>query len=291
MKPLSPITAHVKISSSYIFRLFSGCKIKVPKVCPLVVPSHKLRLAAFCLILSASPRANASSMSIIVTGDVIVIAVDGVQTSTTGGKINFHEYCKVRQEENVFFAAVGVYSIPDIQFDLWYIMRNAVMKSKTLAMILDATETAVLRRFQAVVNFSKSADPKNYARWLTGIPVISLAFARFEDGVPTVVAAEFPVDKNGVITRPAPRTLRGIGGKVDIGAFGYNDQIRAATSSPAWGAMFTSDPIGFSSGLIEREIEASTREKRYDVGRPISIVRITSNYRGWEPGYEGACRQ
>jgi hypothetical protein len=53
---------------------------------------------------------------------------------------------------------------------------------------------------------------------------------------------------------------------------------------------FFSDPVNASQELIQLEINASNREKRYDVGPPISILLISKDSSGLVPGHEGKCQ-
>jgi hypothetical protein len=158
--------------------------------------------------------------------------------------------------------------------------------------ISDRIEHSVLARLPAIVERSKAADPTNYARWLSGSPVILIAFASFEKNVPRVVAVSFPLDSRGAILKPVRNTLGGPGVVVDTGFFGYNERMKAAASSrslDSWRPRFEKHPVAFIQGLVQLEIDQARREHRRDVGPPITILKITRTGGAFVAGHQGAC--
>ena len=143
---------------------------------------------------------------------------------------------------------------------------------------------------QEIVDRNKLGDPVTYRKWLSGADVTSIVFAALEDGKPVVVSVSFHIDAKGqIVKRPSRNTLYATPGAVNTGRFGYTKEMATAIASPTWGKILIADPIRASEELIQREIAASSKAKRYDVGPPISIVRISKQSAGWEPGHEGAC--
>jgi hypothetical protein len=251
---------------------------------------HKLWIAASGLFLVSSARAT--SVAIIVTSQSILIAADGIDTKTSNGVDSFEPYCKIRNQGSVFYAAAGDLSIPALNFNVWTLARGAVRKSKTMQGIADRMERSVLARLPSIVESSKSADPGNYAKWLTGTPVILIAFATFENGVPRVVAVSFPLDRSGAILKPVRNLLGGPGVTVDTGFFGYNERMKAAASARTatdWQPRFKKHPIAFMQSLIQLEIEQARRDNRRDVGPPIAILKITKRGGAFVAGHKGAC--
>jgi hypothetical protein len=256
----------------------------------LFVPQAKLWLAAFCLLLV--PVAGATSVAIMVTSRTILIAADGIDTRTVNGVDTFVPYCKIRNEGSVFFTAAGDLSIPELNFNVWRLAADAVRKSKTISGISDRIERSVLARLPSIVESSKVADPGNYAKWLSGTPVILIASATFENGVPRVVAVSFPLDSRGAILKPIRNTLGGPGVVVDTGFFGYNERMKAAASrrtAASWQPRFRKHPVSFIQGLIQLEIDQAKRDHRRDVGHPIAILRITKTGGAFVAGHKGAC--
>jgi hypothetical protein len=251
---------------------------------------NRLISALLCVLLTSSARAT--SVAIVVTRTEIVIGTDGVnRTINTNGITTFGAYCKIRKERTTFFTGAGTYWMPAVNFDLWGLAKEAILKTKTTEGIYDLIEPVIFARLPDVVRLSKSSDPENYARWLRGIPIIAISFASIEHGVPVVATIYFQIDRAGKIVKPAARkTLYGATGRVQYASLGYNNEMNAVIAPPTWGIEFNRNPIGFVSGLIQKEIDASTAERRYDVGLPISIFRISMEFTGWEPGYEGACK-
>jgi hypothetical protein len=235
--------------------------------------------------------ARATSVAIIVTRTEIVIGTDGVNRIVTNGIKTFGSYCKIRNERTTFFTGAGTYWMPTVNFDLWALAKEAIQKAKTTEGIYDLIEPVIFARLPDVIRLSKPTDPENYAMWLTGIPVIALSFASIEDGVPIVATIYFQIDGAGKLIKPATRkTLYGEAGRVQYASLGYNNKMNAVIASPTWGIEYNRNPIGFVTGLIQKEIDTSTTDKRYDVGPPVSIFRISKLFTGWEPGYEGACK-
>jgi hypothetical protein len=253
--------------------------------------AYKLWTAAFFLLLV--PSAKGTSVAILVTSRTILIAADGIDTKTINGVDTFVPYCKIRSQGSVFYTAAGVLSIPEINFNLWALARDAVRKSKTRTAIYDRLEQSVLARLPAVVERGKSSDPSSYARWLTGTPVILIAFASFENNIPRVVAVSFSLDSRGKIRKPARNVLGGPGVTVDTGFFGYNERMKAAANpgTPgSWQPRFRKHPVAFIQSLIQLEIDQARRDHRGDVGPPIAIVKISRTGGGFVSGHEGACR-
>jgi len=124
---------------------------------------------------------------------------------------------------------------------------------------------------------------------LHGDAVISLVFASFENGAPMVLSLSFQIDKNGTPLHPDPTILETNPKGLSTGMLGYHTETDAALKSESWQESFVSDPIAAAADLIRREIDASTRDKRFDVGLPICIVGISANVAGWANGYEGEC--
>jgi hypothetical protein len=91
------------------------------------------------------------------------------------------------------------------------------------------------------------------------------------------------------VVPPTERTMSSVPGQVQLAAIGNGSNIIARTDSDSWMQRFESDPINESQKLIQLEIDASTREKRYTVGPPISILWISRDYSGMVHGHAGEC--
>jgi hypothetical protein len=247
-------------------------------------------MAAFCFLLV--PGARATSVAIMVTSRTILIAADGIETKTINGVDSFEPYCKIRNQGSVFYTAAGDHEVPEINFNLWSLARDAVRKSKTMDGIYDRIERSVLARLPSVVERGKVADPSSYARWLTGTPVILIAFASFENDVPRVLAVSFSLSRSGAIAKPVRNTLGGPGVVVDTGFFGHDERMKAAANrrTPAsWRPRFRKHPVAFIQGLIQLEIDEARRDHRGDVGPPIAILRIDRTGGAFVSGHKGAC--
>jgi len=232
----------------------------------------------------------------MVTSRAILIAADGVDTKTINGVDTFVPYCKIGSQGSVFYTAAGDLSFPELNFNVWRLAADAVRKSKTMSGISDRIEQSVLARLPSVVERSKVADRANYARWLSGAPVILIAFAWFENSpsgkIPRVVAVSFPLDSKGRILKPVRNTLGGPGVVVDTGFFGYNERMKAAAnprSTDSWRPTFKKHPVAFIQGLIQLEIDQARRDHRRDVGPPITILKITKTGGAFVAGHKGAC--
>ncbi len=235
--------------------------VKYAKTDSFVVFPHKLWLTALCLLLV--PSAKGSSVAVIVTNSVIMIAADGVETKTTNDAESFEPYCKIRSEGTTFYTAVGIYGIPEINFDLWTLAKDAIRRSKTVVGIYEVIQSSILDRLPAVVERSKTVDKETITMWLTGIPVIAI-FLR-------VVRARCPsscyhflsnrqyrkssaADKENAVRSArtsancTPRSQRR-----NEGGNGFSHVGRH---------LLGSIPVGFVQELIQREISASKRRKQ-----------------------------
>lgn len=253
----------------------------------MIFSRHKLWLAVLFPFLT-TPSVG-SSVAIVVTDTAVMIAADGVLSKTTYGIRSSEKYCKIRKEGATFYTAVGTYGIPDLHFDVWTLASDAIQRSKTAVGIYDAVEPAILAKLPDVVQRSKIIDRANYDRWLTGIPVIAISFASFDRDVPIVATVTFTIDSTGEVLPPTRNTQHGTPGTAQNALLGYNDKMRLATASPTWGVQFLKDPTGFLQDMIQAEIDVANQEKRYDVGTPISILKLTKAGGAFEPGHEGAC--
>jgi hypothetical protein len=254
----------------------------------LVVSPHKLWVALF-VISFFSGLARATSIVVLVTQDRIIIASDGVVTAVTNGVESFPKFCKIRTDGNVYYAIAGDYGAPQTELDVWKITSESVAKSPNIIGILDSTEAAILNQLKAIAERNRLGDPKTYARWISGDPVTEMLFAGIEGG-PIAAGLTFYVDGNGDPVRPARRdVIRPEQGTIGGGRIGQHQEIEAILPLGSWQKSFIVDPIDASRYLIQREIDAGTREERYDVGPPIAIATITASSAGFVKGYEGAC--
>jgi hypothetical protein len=181
-----------------------------------------------------------------------------------------------------------------VNFDLWDLAVAAIRESKTMTGIYDLIEQSVLDRLVPIVKRAKIADPIQYAKWLAGIPIISVAFASFEDGNPRVVTVAFHIDVHGLIVKPERQDMGGSTAQLEDMFLGTNKQMVAATDKnnvASWGPRFVNSPVNFTEGLIQLEIDAATRDHRGDVGPPITILGITKSGGAFMEGHKGACTQ
>jgi hypothetical protein len=131
-------------------------------------------------------------------------------------------------------------------------------------------------------------DPRAYKLYLTGVPVLDLAFASFEGETPIAIAISFRVDDRGVPVKPVEAVFRGQT-KLLLGNTSRMVPASDTHRLPLWFAKFLKDPVDVIESLIQLEIDAAKQDGRKDVGPPISIVKITKSGGGWEPGHKGAC--
>jgi hypothetical protein len=230
-------------------------------------------------------------MAVLVTDNRIIIVADGVLTNVLNGvgKPDPIPFCKIRREGDVFYGAVGDYGAPNTKTDVWRMAKRAA-QSKVMLSVYDIIEPAMFKQLPLIVERNKSGDPQTYGRWLAGDAVTSIIFAAFEGGEPIVITRSFYIDaKGGVVREGGRRTLYAINGSLNTGRFGHSNEMTNAIASPSWIRGFIVDPIGAGRDLIQREIDASTRENRRDVGPPISIVTISREAGSWAKSYEGAC--
>lgn len=234
---------------------------------------------------------SGSSLVGLITSNRVIIAADSIQTAVTDGVSSFDKICKIRREGNRFYGAVGDYGVPGTVADVWAIARNGVCRATTAEDVYNIVEPAVFAVLPDIVERNRIADPKTYAQWLSGESVISLIFAWFEKGGPIVISIEFRIDAKGMPTHIKPTILGppSSGQLLNTARLGYHAEIDTTINSAIWQHSFLANRIGASRDLIQREIDASEREKRYDVGLPISILTITANAAERAKGYEGAC--
>jgi hypothetical protein len=158
MEPALPVITHVDVGTGYYFGLLASLKINLSEVRSLVVSSNKLWALVACLS-SSVVSVQGSSMAVLVTTDGIIIASDGILTSVTNGVSTFSRFCKIRQEGNTFYGAVGDYGIPGTKGDVWAMARKAV-KSKTMLGIYDLIEPDMFENLPQIAIRNKVAAPK-----------------------------------------------------------------------------------------------------------------------------------
>jgi hypothetical protein len=246
---------------------------------------------AWLLLLLTVPPACGTSGVVIVTHDFIVIAADSAieHINSKGKTARFATVCKILREGNIFYFPAGMYDNQSLGFDLFSIAKNAITKAGKVKYIYPVVEASVLKYLPAIVQYNKTRNTKLYKRWLQGIPVIEIVFASFEDSAPVAAIVEFRVDAKGSIVQPREYTLISSPGQIQIAGLGWNYEIAATTEPSSWRRYFASNPIKASQELIQLEIDASIREKRYDVGPPICILRISKDSSEFVRGHEGKC--
>ena len=293
MEPTLSVATDVDVNRDDHFNLLIGPEVDPSKIRVAIISPYKLWSTLLYLLL-VPVAAKGTAIAIMVTHDRILIAADGAEATIRPGSVySFGPFCKIRSEGSIFYTAAGYYEVPLMKFNLWTLAANAIRKSKDMIGIYDAIERSVLDRLPPIVKSVRKDDPTNYARWLAGSPIISIAFASFQNGRPRVDTISFHIDRRGTILRPERQTLGGTTAELEDAFLGSNKQIVVATSPRAvfsWGPRFISDPISFIQGLIQLEIDAATREKRNDVGPPIIILSITNSGGHFVPEHKGACQ-
>lgn len=292
MKPLFSVTTGIEIRAGYILNsLIRIGKIR-KKARAFVVSSYKAWVLALLMACSAT-NTSATAGVVIVTHDYLIIVSDGAFTHTNdrGQVTKIKQGCKIAKQGNIFYFGVGEYGTPELHFDLYSIARNAIVKSGSVTNIYSAVEPHILSHLPAIVEHAKTAYPQGYAKWIRGGPVISLVFAAFENGFPTVVTIDFILNKNGTPAKPIEHTIVIRDPKqMTIGGVGYSEESTRRSNEPSWLADYRADPIKASEELIQAEIDAAVRRKDFVVGPPISVLKISKDFAGMVPGHQGSCQ-
>lgn len=291
MNPCSSIATNVNISSDYDFNRFILAEANARQTRITVVPVYVVWFASF---LCLSVNARATAVAIMVTPDRIVMAADGAGEIVHPGSVyTFEPVCKIMNYGDIFYTAAGYYEVPDTGFSVWNSARNAIQRSKAIGDIYPLIEGSLSRSLPAVIANAKLEDPASYTLWTSGIAVISIAFARFEDKVPRVITVEFHVDNRGRLLKANTRTLGGTGKPLEEHFMGANEEMVAAVDSrrlSAWGSRFFADPVEFTHGLIQDEIDAAQKAGSKIVGPPVAVLSITNAGARFQPGLKGACK-
>lgn len=240
------------------------------------------------LIGSVSP-VFATSISIVVSADQIVISADGIITGLGNGQKITKPFCKIRAEGNRAYTGSGVFLSDGL--DLWAILQPAARSASSAQSAAEAVESPIYANLPRVIAAAKSSDPDQYARWLAGFPIVTASFADFVTGMPVAATVSFRLDQRGQLQRPV-LNIQGISQREppNVALLGYNDAMRKAVAGTFWHLQFSKNPTGFSRGLIQSEIDMAVAEHRSDVGPPISVMVITRKGPALAPGLEGACR-
>jgi hypothetical protein len=288
MKPLFAIITNIYVRIGNILKSFARISRVRKNVSALVVPSHKLG-AFICLALMVSvPPAFGTAGVVFVIGNSIIIAADSAlkRTNSKGETTGMIQGCKILRKGNIYFFGVGEYAYPPLGFNLYRIAEDAITKTGKVRNIYPSFEASIGEYLPAIVKFNKEASTVEYTKWLRGVPIIVAVFASFEGNAPVVNLVEFKIDAIGRIIPPNEKTF--VDG--DMSLLGISPEVAAATNTDTWNRRIISDPVNASAEIIQLEIDVSTRDKRYDVGPPISIVRISGDSSGMVPGYEGVCQ-
>jgi hypothetical protein len=253
----------------------------------VVVSREKFRLLAAILIL-AVPALGTSGI-VVVTSDYVLIGADSAILHTNKGiKTRVTQQCKILKEGSIFYFVAGEYVTPHLHFDSYAIAKQAISQGRTLQNIMAAAEVQIIPVIPAILRYNQSTRPNAYADWIRGMPIISLAFATVENGKPAAIVADFVVDSNGHPMKPADRTMISAGQQVQMAEVGFHREMDTILDHPTV-SFINLTWLEKVRALIQAEIDASSRARSYEVGPPISIVRISSGDSGFVPGYEGAC--
>ena len=291
MEPVLAVTTDVDVSAGNLVDQLTGAEIYCGKPRPLVVAPQKLWISTLCLIASLVP-AYGTALVMLVTPGEIILAADSTLTAVSGGVSTFDgKTCKIRREGRRVYGAVGDYGTPGTEMDIWGIAKNAVKNAKTIKDIFRFVEPEIFRVVPELVRRSKIEAPESYKKWLTGVPVVSIIFAGFEKRRPVVFSVDFTIDTTGMALHPKRMALPEIPGSVYTSRYGNTTQMTKAIGSAFWRREFLTNHVEAARDLIQREIDAGRREKRYDVGPPISIVALTANGIDRPKGYEGVCSE
>jgi hypothetical protein len=289
MEPVLPITIHVDFGARNNIDHCRHLSIDLRPALSSIVSSHKVGFAIIMLVVFAV-LAKGTSIVLVVTNNRIIVASDGVVMKIEDGVSTFPPFCKIRKTGHVWYVVAGDYGMPGTTSDVWKIAENSIARSKKITDIYTALSPTMLGQLPNIVERNRVGDPKTYSRWIAGDPVIEMAFAGFEDTNPLVIGVSFYIDTRGTPVNPPSRNiLHPTQGTIMAGRLGYHNEIEQVLPLKSWQQSFWSDPVGAAHQLIQIEIDAAIREKRYDVGLPISIIRISRSGGGFVKGYEGSC--
>ncbi len=239
-----------------------------------------------CTLFLARASAFGTAGVVIVTPDSVFIGADSVMQGTARGTTTgMSQGCKIRKVGNIFYLPVGAYGFKQSNYDVFDAVDKAMANVHSIKEVYAAVVPPITDQLSAVIEFNRKYHTPEYERWLHGITILDIVFATFED-VPVGMLIQFRIDANKTkaVSTGHPFKVGAILG------LGNNDEMNTATNpgSP-WYKHFAADPVSATKELIQLEINASSRKKSYDVGPPISILRISRYSSGMIPGYEGLC--
>lgn len=295
MEPRPSIATDINIYTAHEFHFISTIEINAgPATAPVVSP-HKLWLTIILLLIALfTGNAEATTIVLFVGSDQIIIAADGVVTSMTDGHGAPQPFCKVRQSGETYYAIAGDYGPAKTDLDVWELVRTALGKSNSLADVYASARSVIMPKLKAIADKNKVADPIRYSKLLHGDPVIEMAFAKFKKNIPMALGVTFYIDRKGRPIDPPVRNIMesGSDSAPAIARLGLHDGIEVFLATPQssqWPQRFRADVVDALRYLVQIEIDRATREKRFDVGPPISILRITKDGAGFAKGFAGNC--
>jgi hypothetical protein len=289
MKPLLSIATHIDVGIKQLLNALTRLRITRIHAPTLVVSPHVL--GSFACFLLLAPAAFGTSGIVIVTSDYVIIGADSA-VAHSGRTTGITQQCKIIKEGSTFFFISGEYTAVQIGLDSYALAREAVTKGKTIEGAIHFVEERIPSYIPALVAHTKFSSPDVYARWRDGVPIISIVFASLEDGDPIAGIVNFRIDAAGNPMIPNERRImRSAPGQIQVMEFASHLEMdRIIDNVPKWRRTWSLSPAGAVQSLIQAEIDASTREKRFDVGGPISILLISRDFSGMERGYEGKCQ-
>jgi hypothetical protein len=291
MKPLFSIITDINIRDRDVFNSFSGESEIGKNTRAFVISSPKTWFLVCLLMMLSLVPAFGTAGVVIVTNEFVGIAADSAlkHTDSKGETTGFTQGCKIRKQGSIFYFPIGEYSYPTLGFDLFKIADVAIIKAGKVKNIYPSIEAPVLAHLPAIVQYNKTGSPDAYAKWLKGEKLISIVFASYEDGHPIAAVVEFGIDAQGRIARPTEKTIISVPGQVQW-FLSVSSEVAAATDSAAWDRRALSDPVDTSQAVVQLQIDASKKENSYEVGPPVSVLRISRDSSGMVPGHEGECK-
>lgn len=246
-----------------------SCWFKIPPLIPCV-----LSLFLFCTL---GHCCRATSVVVVRTPEVVVIAADSLQVNTAGNNVTRVKVCKITLlgKRSAFASAglsesVGNFSAEELALEAWE-------KGYTLRAREQAFAEAITPKLAAVLQIMKDHAPEHFAKFKK--IALETFFITVENKVPKVVETNYftHVNREGKVYLTAEKGFcPGNCSRPDMAYINYLGEFAAIQKAMKTRLTFPY-PADLASGLVQIEVTNANDT----VAPPISTLQITEKERRW----------
>jgi hypothetical protein len=241
----------------------------------------KLVLAIFASLLFGPPSNSTTIVMLLLEGGRVIVAADGIQTGSVGGRNVLHrQICKIREVNEVQISVTGMTEKSSI--NAFGDAKRVFSSEGTFQQCTDKLDRILMREIEETMASLRVNDPLEYNKYSQpGQHIIEVLIVGYEDSRVVIAIlvyeerADGTVVKDVKVTRPDQQESL-------LTFFGHTALIATEVAKPEFKTRILADPVSTLKHLIEIEYDGD------EVGPPIAITEFKDGKVNWIE--RGACK-